>query len=73
VSPDFISAVTDEVMAEALAWQSRVLEQMYPMVFFDALLVKTRSHFPNDEAAIKLLWLALRNVLIGRCARPATG
>ncbi|MEM5365451.1 IS256 family transposase, partial [Paraburkholderia azotifigens] len=23
----------------------------------------TRGHFPNDEAAIKLLWLALRNVL----------
>ncbi|MBR8219934.1 IS256 family transposase, partial [Burkholderia vietnamiensis] len=21
------------------------------------------GHFPNDEAAIKLLWLALRNVL----------
>jgi transposase-like protein len=26
-------------------------------------IIKTRSHFPNDEAAIKLLWLALRNVL----------
>ncbi|MCZ2154940.1 MAG: IS256 family transposase, partial [Bryobacterales bacterium] len=23
----------------------------------------TRGHFPNDESAIKLLWLALRNVL----------
>ena len=28
VSPDFISSVTDEVMAETLAWQSRPLEQM---------------------------------------------
>ncbi|SPT39197.1 Transposase and inactivated derivatives [Achromobacter spanius] len=26
-------------------------------------IIKTRGHFPNDEAAIKLLWLALRNVL----------
>ena len=26
-------------------------------------IVKTRGHFPNDVAAIKLLWLALRNVL----------
>lgn len=25
-------------------------------------IIKTRGHFPNDEAAIKLLWLALRNV-----------
>jgi transposase-like protein len=26
-------------------------------------IIKTRGHFPNDEAVIKLLWLALRNVL----------
>lgn len=26
-------------------------------------IVKTRGHFPNDEAATKLLWLAIRNVL----------
>jgi transposase-like protein len=25
-------------------------------------IIKTRGHFPNDEAATKLLWLALRNV-----------
>jgi len=34
VSPDFISKVTDEVMAEVTAWQSRPLEPMYPVVFF---------------------------------------
>jgi len=37
VSPDFIISVTDEVMADALSWQSRPLETMYPVVFFDAL------------------------------------
>lgn len=26
-------------------------------------IIKTRGHFPTDESAIKLLWLALRNVL----------
>lgn len=26
-------------------------------------IIKTRGHFPSDESAIKLLWLALRNVL----------
>ena len=25
-------------------------------------IIKTRGHFPNDEAAIKLIWLALRNI-----------
>ena len=40
VSPDFISAVTDEVMSETLAWQNQPL---YPVVFFDALRVKIRG------------------------------
>ena len=36
-------------------------------------IIKTRSHFPTDEAAIKLLWLALRNVLANPSGRPSTG
>ncbi len=43
VSPEFISSVTDEVMAEVTAWQARPLEPMYPVVFFDALRVKIRE------------------------------
>ena len=43
VSPDFISSVTDEVMAEVTAWQARPLEPMYPVVFFDVLRVKFRE------------------------------
>ena len=43
VSPDFISSVTDEVMAEVTAWQQRPLEQMYPVIFFDALRVTIRD------------------------------
>ena len=56
VSPDFISSVTDEVMAEAMAWQSRPLEQMYPVVFFDALRVKIRS---DGGVTNKAVYLAL--------------
>ena len=26
-------------------------------------IIKTRGHFPSDEAATTLLWLALRNVM----------
>ena len=28
-------------------------------------IIKTRGHFPNDEAATKLIWLALRNITAG--------
>jgi putative transposase len=56
VSADFISAVTDAVMAEVTAWQARPLEPMYPVVFFDALRVKIR-----EDAVVrnKAIYLAL--------------
>jgi transposase-like protein len=56
VSAEFISSVTDAVMAEVGAWQSRPLEAMYPVVFFDALRVKIK-----DEAVVrsKAVYLAL--------------
>jgi putative transposase len=56
VSPDFISSVTDAVMAEVSAWQARPLESMYPVVFFDALRVKIR-----EDAVVrsKSVYLAL--------------
>src|SRR5690606_7396915 len=56
VSPEFISSVTDEVMAEVTAWQSRPLEPMYPVVFFDALRVKIRD---NGVVRNKAVYLAL--------------
>jgi transposase-like protein len=56
VSPDLVSTVTDAVMEEVTAWQTRPLEPMYPVVFFDALRVKIR-----DEATVrsKAIYLAL--------------
>jgi putative transposase len=56
VSPEFVSSVTDEVMEEVGIWQSRPLEPMYPVVFFDALRVKIR-----EEAVVrnKAVYLAL--------------
>jgi putative transposase len=56
VSPDLISTVTDAILAEVTGWQSRPLEPMYPVVFFDALRVKVR-----DEATVrsKAVYLAL--------------
>jgi transposase-like protein len=29
-------------------------------------IIKARGHFPGDEAALKLIWLALRNVIAKR-------
>jgi len=56
VSPELISTVTDAVMAEVKTWQTRPLEVMYPVVFFDALRVKIR-----EDAVVrnKAVYLAL--------------
>ena len=56
VSPEFISSVTDAVMAEVGAWQARPLEPMYPVVFFDALRVKIRE---DTVVRNKAVYLAL--------------
>jgi len=34
-------------------------------------ILKTRGHFPNDEAATKLIWLALRNITASWGRKPA--
>lgn len=56
VTPDFISGVTDAVLAEVTAWQSRPLESMYPVIFFDALRVKIRE---DNVVRNKAIYLAL--------------
>jgi len=56
VGHDLISTVTDGVLAEVTAWQARPLEPVYPVVFFDALRVKTRE---DNVVRNKAVYLAL--------------
>jgi transposase-like protein len=43
VSPDLISRVTDAVVDEMTAWQSRPLERLYLVAYLDALVIKVRD------------------------------
>lgn len=43
VSPELISKVTDAVMEELRAWQTRPLEPVYLIVYIDALITKIRD------------------------------
>ena len=56
VSPQLISTVTDAVLSEVTAWQSRPLEPVYAVVFFDALRVKIRE---DNVVRNKAIYLAL--------------
>lgn len=42
VSKDFISRVTDSVLDDVRAWQTRPLDECYPVIWIDALVVKIR-------------------------------
>lgn len=56
VSESLISRVTDEVLDEVKAWQNRPLESVYPIVFFDCIVVKVRQ----DKRMInKAVYIAL--------------
>jgi putative transposase len=43
VGRDLISRVTDEVMDDVRGWQQRPLEDVYPVIFLDALVLKIRE------------------------------
>lgn len=52
VSAGLISEVTDEVLEEVKIWQSRPLENMYPVIFLDALMVKMRQDGRVENRAV---------------------
>jgi putative transposase len=54
ISADLVSAVTDSVLDEVVAWQSRGLEATYAVVFFDALRVKIRNEGMVSNRAVYL-------------------
>jgi len=54
VSPDLISTVTDSVLDEVKVWQARALDEVYPIVYLDALQVKAREEGRVSNRAIYL-------------------
>src|SRR5216110_303116 len=56
VSPTLISNVTEAIVEEVKAWQSRPLEELYPIVYLDALRVKIRDsgHIQNQAIYVVL-------------------
>jgi putative transposase len=56
VSRGLISQVTDAVMDDARAWQQRPLDDVYPVLFLDAFVVKIRE---NGSVQRRAVYLAL--------------
>lgn len=56
VSEALISSVTDAVLDDVRAWQSRPLDSIYPIVYFDCIVVKSRQ---DGKVSNKAVYLAL--------------
>jgi putative transposase len=52
LSHETISNITEQVLEEVKAWQTRPLEEIYPVIYLDALVVKVRDgHQVRNKAA----------------------
>ncbi|MDN2481690.1 IS256 family transposase [Vibrio agarivorans] len=56
VSPSLISKVTDSVLEQVIEWQSRPLDEVYPIVYLDCIVVKIRQ---DKQVINKAVYLAL--------------
>jgi putative transposase len=63
VSPGLVSQVTEAVCADVQVWQNRPLEEVYPIVYFDALWGKVRD---NGEVVKVAVYLALGITMSGQ-------
>jgi putative transposase len=63
VSPELISTVTDGVLEEVRAWQARPLDQLYLILYLDALVVKVKQ---DGRIANRSIYLAVGVNLQGR-------
>ena len=43
IGRDTISRVTDAMLEDVQAWRTRPLERVYPIAYFDCLMVKVRE------------------------------
>jgi putative transposase len=62
VSPALISNVTEEVIDEVRAWQNRQLDEVYPIMYLDALQFKVRD---GGHVRNKAVYLAIGVKLSG--------
>jgi putative transposase len=62
VGRDLISRVTDAVIEDARAWQQRALDDVYPVLFLDAFVVKIRD---GGSVQRKACYLALAITMDG--------
>jgi putative transposase len=76
VSAALVSQVTDAVCADVKVWQNRPLEEVYPIVYFDAIWSKVRDDGPVVKVAVYLalgITMAGQKEVLGMWAATSEG
>lgn len=63
VSPTLISKVTDAVTEKVIQWRSRPLDEVYPIIYLDGIVIKVRQ---DKQVIRKTMYIALGINLEGR-------
>ena len=56
ISPELVSKISEKIMPEVAAWQTRALEPVYPFVFMDAIHYKVKE---NHQYVTKAAYVVL--------------
>jgi putative transposase len=76
LSHDTISNITDAVLEEVKAWQQRPLDEIYPIIYMDAIVVRVRDgHQVRNKAAHIAVGVDLDGVkhVLGIWVQPTEG
>jgi len=63
ISPSLISKVTDKIMTCVTQWRARSLDELYPVVFFDAIHYKVQS---DGKVISKAIYVCLGITIEGK-------
>ena len=63
ISPEVVTKISEKIMPEVTAWQSRPLEAVYPFIFMDAIHYKVRE---NHRYVTKAAYVVLGITMDGR-------
>jgi len=64
VSPTLISSITEDLDTEVIAWRTRALDAVWPIVYFDGIVVHVRG--ANSRVSNQTVYVALGVNLDGR-------
>ena len=72
VSRETVSKITDQVLEEMTAWMNRPLDEVYPVIFIDAIVVKVREGQVRNKPIYVVIGVTVNGNVTSWACGPAT-